>query len=160
MITQLIWTIWTSVSAVPRKAVKFNHSLTYLTYNTIFNKRKKFLNDVVINFLHDDIIKWKHFPRYWPFVQGIHWSPVNSPHKGQWCRALMFSLICTWINGWVNNGEAGDLRCHHAHYDITLMNYQILVLLPSQVSSPVSPYWLQGPSQYTGAILPVYGFLL
>ena len=30
MITQLIWTIWTSLSAVPRKAVKFNHSLTHL----------------------------------------------------------------------------------------------------------------------------------
>ena len=32
---------------------------------------------------HDDVIKWKHFPRYWPFVRGIHRSPVNSPHKGQ-----------------------------------------------------------------------------
>ena len=32
---------------------------------------------------HDDVIKWKHFPRYWPFVQGIHRPPVNSPHKGQ-----------------------------------------------------------------------------
>ena len=31
--------------------------------------------------LHDDVIKWKHFPRYWPFVQGIHRSPVNSLHK-------------------------------------------------------------------------------
>ena len=28
----------------------------------------------------DDVIKWKHFPRYWPFVRGIHRSPVNSPH--------------------------------------------------------------------------------
>ena len=67
---------------------------------------------------HDDIIKWKHFPRYWPFVRGIHRSPVNSPHKGQWRGALMFSLICDWINGWVNNREAGDLRRHCAHYDI------------------------------------------
>ena len=33
-------------------------------------------------YLHDDVIKWKHFPRYWPFVRGIHRSPVNSPHKG------------------------------------------------------------------------------
>ena len=44
--------------------------------------------------LHDDVIKWKHFPRYWPFVRGIHRSPVNSPHKGQWRGALMFYLIC------------------------------------------------------------------
>ena len=51
--------------------------------------------------IHDDVIKWKHFPRYWPFVGGIHRSPVNSLHKGQWCGALMFSLICAWINSWV-----------------------------------------------------------
>ena len=75
---------------------------------------------------HDDVIKWKNFPRYWPFVQGIQRSPVNSPHKGQWRRALMFSLINTRINGWVNNGEAGDLRRHHAHYDVTVMD----ILLP------------------------------
>ena len=61
--------------------------------------------------MHDDVIKWKHFPRYWPFVRGIHRWPVNSPHKGQWRGALMYSLICTWINGWVNDREAGDLRC-------------------------------------------------
>ena len=43
---------------------------------------------------HDDVIKWKHFPRYWPFLRWIHRSPVNSQHKGQWRGALMFSLIC------------------------------------------------------------------
>ena len=61
------------------------------------------------------------FPRYWPFVRGIHRSPVNSPHKGQWRGALMFYLICVWINGWVNNREAGDLRRYRAHYDVTVM---------------------------------------
>ena len=48
---------------------------------------------------HDDVIKWEHFPRYWPFVWGIHRSPVNSPHKGQCRGALIFSFICAWING-------------------------------------------------------------
>ena len=52
---------------------------------------------------------------------GNHPWPVNSSHKGQWCRALMFSLICVWINGWVNNGEAGDLRHDHVHCDVTVM---------------------------------------
>ena len=52
---------------------------------------------------------------------GIHRPPVNSPHKGQWRGALMFSLICVWINGWVNNREAGDLRRYRAHYDVTVM---------------------------------------
>ena len=41
----------------------------------------------------DDVIKWKHFPHYWPFVRVMHQSPVNSPHEGQWRRALIFSLI-------------------------------------------------------------------
>ena len=47
---------------------------------------------------HDDVINWKYFPRYRPFVRGIHRWPVNSSHKGQWRGALMFSLICTLIN--------------------------------------------------------------
>ena len=68
--------------------------------------------------LHDDIIKWKHFPRYWPVVRGIHRSP---PHKGQWRKAFMFSLIGTWTNVWVNNRDAGDLRRHSTHYDVTVM---------------------------------------
>ena len=70
---------------------------------------------------HDDVIKWKHFPRDWPFVRGIHRSPVNSPHKGQWRGALMFTLICVWINGCVNNREAGDLRRYCVHYGVTVM---------------------------------------
>ena len=70
---------------------------------------------------HDEVIKWKHFPRYWPFVRGIHRSPVNFPHKCQWRRALMFSLIYAWIISWVNNRGAGDLRRHRAHYGVIVM---------------------------------------
>ena len=81
------------------------------------------INISIAIIMHDDVIKWKHFLRYWPFVQGIHRSPANSPHKGQWHGALMFSLICAWINGWVDNHEAGDLRCHCAHYDVIVMRY-------------------------------------
>ena len=69
---------------------------------------------------------WRHqmetFPRYRPFVRGIHRSPVNSPHKGQWRVALVFSFICVWINGWVNNRETGDLRRHHTRYDLIVMH--------------------------------------
>ena len=74
---------------------------------------------------HDDVIKWKHFPDYWPFVRGIHRWPVNSPHKGQWRGALMFPLICAWINGGANNREACDLRRHGAHYDVTVMKFPL-----------------------------------
>ena len=70
---------------------------------------------------HDDVIKWKHFPRYWPLVRGIHRSTVNSSHKGQWRGALMFSFICVWINSWVNNRGAADLRRFCAHYDVIIM---------------------------------------
>ena len=84
---------------------------------------------------YDDVIKWKHFPRYWPFVRGIHRSPVNSLHKGQWRRALMFSLIGAWINGKVNNRDGGDLRRHRAHYDVTAINDSSLGCL-RYVTSP------------------------
>ena len=53
----------------------------------------------------------------------------NSPHKGQWRGALMFSLICAWINRWVNNREAGNVRRHRAHYDVALM------------FAPTKPWW-------------------
>ena len=69
----------------------------------------------------DDVIKWKHFSHCWPFAQGIHRSPVNFPHKGQWRGSLMLSLICVWTNGWVNNREAGDLRRYLAHYDVIVI---------------------------------------
>ena len=79
---------------------------------------------------HDDVIRWKHFLRYWPFVRGIHRSPVNSPHKGQWRWALMFCLICASINGWVRNGEAGDLRRHRTHY---------VMMIPHPIANTVRP---------------------
>ena len=42
-------------------------------------------------------------------------------HKGQWRGALNFSLICAWTNGWAYNRHAGDLRCHRAHNNVTVM---------------------------------------
>ena len=58
---------------------------------------------------------------------GHRWIPL----KGQWREALMSSLICTRINGWVNSPNAGDLRRHCAHYDFTVM---CCVLLPGAIS--------------------------
>ena len=89
--------------------------------------------------IHDDVIEWKHFPRNWPFVRGIHRSPVNFPHKGQWRGALMFSLIWVWINDWVNNREAGDLRRYRAHYEVTVMPL---------CDRATSSRWLQMSSQH------------
>ena len=71
---------------------------------------------------------WRHqmetFPRYWPFVRGIHRSLVDSLHKGQWHGTLSFTLICSSTNGWANSGDSGDFRRHPGHYDITVMRNQ------------------------------------
>ena len=68
----------------------------------------------------DDVIKWKQFPRYSPFVTGIHRSLVDSPHKGHRREALLF-YICTWTNDWANNRDANDLRRHRTHDDVTVI---------------------------------------
>ena len=84
------------------------------------------------------------FPRYWPFVRGIHRSPVNSPHKDQWLGALMFSLICAWINSWVNNPDAGDLRRHRIHYGaVVILMTSLPHGKPSTRSTPSS--WSMRP---------------
>ena len=72
--------------------------------------------------LYEDVIEWKLFPRYWPFVRGIHRSPVTS-QRPVTRKALMFTLICVWTADWVNNRDAGDLRRHRAHDDVIVMEY-------------------------------------
>ena len=70
---------------------------------------------------------WRHqmetFSALLALCAGNSPVPVNSPHKGQWRGALMFSLIYAWINDWANNREAGDLRRHRGHYDVIVMGY-------------------------------------
>ena len=53
-----------------------------------------------------------------------------SPHKDQWRGALMFPLICAWVNGWLNNREDVGLRGHRAHNDVTVMHTLIASSLP------------------------------
>ena len=65
---------------------------------------------------------------------GIHRSPVNSLHKGQWCTALMFSLICARANGWANNRDSGNLRRHRVHYYVTVMAWMHAMPLLGTVS--------------------------
>ena len=104
---------------------------------------------------HDDVIKWKHFPRCWPFVRRIH-----SPHKGQGRGALMFSLICVWINGWVNNRDAGDLRRYRAHCDVIVMmrrsspcsSYRSSCLCSSRCCSSSMVVWSYGKRRVTGTL--------
>ena len=70
-----------------KKKILFRESQTYDQLNL---HSHRLLYQPWKPIFHDDVIKWKHFPRYWPFVRGIHRSRVNSPFKGQWRGALMF----------------------------------------------------------------------
>ena len=66
---------------------------------------------------HDDVIKWNHFPRYWPFVWGIYRSPVNSPHKAE-----LWVFFYQRLNKRLSkNRDAGNLRRHRALYDVIVM---------------------------------------
>ena len=76
----------------------WSHITSLITSNCIIQSYvHNFYSESIV---HDDVIKWKHFPRYWPFVRGIS----------------------AWIYGWINNRESGDLRRHRAHYDVILMD--------------------------------------
>ena len=78
---------------------------------------------------------WRHqveaFSALLAFCAGI--SPVTGefPAQRPVTQSLIFSLNCAWTNSWTNNGDAGDLRRHRAHYDVIVM-YQLLF-----------PYWVQ-----------------
>ena len=72
-------------------------------------------------------------------------SPVNSPHKSQWRGALMFSLICVWINDWVNNCEAGDLRRYRAHYDVIVMSSLDLQWVTKPLLESMRAYFWSDP---------------
>ena len=92
---------------VKYKAFTWHHAWSLLCWE---QTNTSVLNSSPNTILDDEVIKRKQFPHYWPFVRGVHRSPMNSPQKGKWRGALMFSLICAWINGWVNNREAGDFE--------------------------------------------------
>ena len=68
------------------------------------------------------------FPALLALCAGNSPVPVNSPHKGQWRGALMFSMIFAWVNDWVNNREAGDLKRHRGHYDVNVIEMNVFIL--------------------------------
>ena len=118
-IVQSLWNLTGTLAAVlPKCLSQISKRYDDLNYQPRILETSR---DLTIRRHHDDVIKWRHFSRNWPFVRGIHRSPVNSPHKSQWRGALIFSLICDWINGWVKKREAGGWRRHRAHYDVVVM---------------------------------------
>ena len=95
---------------------------------------------------HDDAIKWKHFPRNWPFVRRIHrsrWIPHTKASDAElWCF-----LLSAWINDWVNNRQAGDLRRHCGHYDVNVMRIRVHVVVSTIIVTSLWERWrLKSPA--------------
>ena len=110
---------------VPRNTNKISHSLTHSIRGATCHLNRRHIMAVQCLVLmlsyydcHSTGYPWlRHkqetlFLRYWPFVRGIHQSPVNSLPKASDAELSCFLLICSWLKGWVNNREAGDLRRH------------------------------------------------
>ena len=115
------------------------------TFSNTFDENVLILTGWLCNMVDKILWIWKHswwrhqkgtFSASLALCAGIHRSSVNSPHKGQWRGTLMFSLICLWIKGWVNNHEAGELRRHGAYYDVIVVLIRKALQALCEVDSP------------------------
>ena len=88
--------------------------------------------------LHDDLVKWKYFPRYWPFVWGIHRS---IPSQRLVTRSFDVLFVLYLNHGWVNNREAADLRWHRAHYGVIVMGLEPLTRPYAELFCMNLGYW-------------------
>ena len=111
---KLWWNIWafsywteSEFNSFPPRGIAVYIRCAFLLFTNVFHTLNVFLvflrhKSLTLSYdsichlfhMHDNVIKWKHFPRYWPFVRGIQRSSINSPHTGQWRGALVFCLIC------------------------------------------------------------------
>ena len=122
------------------------HDIDYIRTTCVWSSRSITFKHVypVLKRTHDDVIKWKNFPPYCPLSVEF----TGSPHKGQWRGDFMFSLICAWSNNWANNRDAGDLRRHRAHCDVTVI-YEL-----QNMSFLIRPCW-QTSSCFTLAMISI-----
>ena len=70
---------------------------------------------------YDDVMKWKQYPRYWSFCGKFtshRWILRTKANDAELCCFVWF---VSWINGWVINREAGDLRRHRSPFDVIVM---------------------------------------
>ena len=91
--------LWTQIGGLMQKKTYLQHFLALTHRNIVPYSNPKQIPDSCMDYFMMTSSNGKKRPRYWPFVRGIHRSPVNSPHKGQWRGALMLSMIWTWTNG-------------------------------------------------------------
>ena len=84
--------------------------------------------------IHDDVIKYENFPHYWPFVRGIHWSPVNSHRPGTRSFGVFFDLLLNKRlskqsrRRWSETPSRSSWRNCKYQPDITLVNTIIYLL--------------------------------
>ena len=95
--------------------------------------------------LHDDIIKWKHFPLYWPFVHGIHQSPVNSLTKAGDAdlRCFLWSVPEQTLNKqprclWVETPSC-SLRSHYDVFGVIEITLDDPTAVPHQLKKWTVP---------------------
>ena len=83
-------------------------------------------------YFHYDVINWKHFLRYWPFVRGIHRWPVDSPHKGPvTTQTFDVTLLLVWTNGWTNTRLTGNSRRHDCHLTLPqCLTFTLVIVIP------------------------------
>ena len=110
----------------------------------------KWVNHTIV--CHDDVTKWKHFPRYWVFVRVTGFLCGEFPAQAP----VMFSLMCAWTNVCTNNPDSGDLRRHHAHCDVTVMTAAI-IRLNAQVPVNSSRWLCVMMTSWNGNIFHVTG---
>ena len=71
-------------------------------------------------------------------------SPATGEFPAQRPVTRSFDSVffnCAWINGWVNNSDAGDLRRHRAHYDVNVMkmkHYAVPILRAMHIMSSMT----------------------
>ena len=89
--------------------------------------------------VHDDVIKWKYFPRNWACCED---PPVDSPHRSQWRRDLMFSLIYAWISDSANSRDASDLKRHIALI-LTSLSCELWGVCAKYIECEIQPQWIK-----------------
>ena len=111
----------------------------------------------ILSVNHDDVIKWKHLcgKHLCGELTGPRWIPHTKASDAElWC-----SLICVWINDWVNNGETGDLRRYRAHYDVIVMSpnvgpvhigeVSLVIIMPIDAPVAICYFIVRDSSDYT-----------
>ena len=134
----IFFSVWSACN-FKRRREWHRYSFWLLSGIAGYNRKEAGLRvSFVCKLLHDNVITFLARCA----GRGIHRSPGNSPHKGQWRGALMFSSICAWTNGWVNNRDVGDLRRNRAHYDV-------IVMVPVQCSLDIYGHFIVENSRKT-----------